>query len=172
VCSWKMLFFLSVHQDPLLIKWTLNTVKVAISYEIALHIAGPLTYQSMSRLPKHYQERIEREKRMLQMRCEQRLAEAVARGEESDSSGIERGGEEERDVGREEDSSTTDSGDTEGPEEGFDHENTEVRDSFSATIKEKLLTMRGNIYPISLSWHILGITTKHLNKTPFHKILN
>ncbi|KAF4525743.1 hypothetical protein B566_EDAN002003 [Ephemera danica] len=87
---------------------------------------GPLTYQSMSRLPKHYQERIERERRMLQARCEERLAAAAARGEESDSSGIERGGEEERDAGGEEDSSSTDSGDTEGPEEGFDHENTEL----------------------------------------------
>ncbi|XP_063243212.1 brefeldin A-inhibited guanine nucleotide-exchange protein 3 [Bacillus rossius redtenbacheri] len=69
---------------------------------------GPLTYQSMSRLPKPYRERIERERQLLA-----RQGDAG----DSDSSGIEQGDDHgPRPASR---CGSSSSGETEGPEEGF-----------------------------------------------------
>ncbi|XP_059476210.1 brefeldin A-inhibited guanine nucleotide-exchange protein 3 isoform X2 [Neocloeon triangulifer] len=75
---------------------------------------GPLTYQDMARLPKNYKERIEREKKMIKEAAAPRV---YVHGDESDSSGIERGADEERGATND-DCNSLSSGDTEGPEDG------------------------------------------------------
>ncbi|CAB3365009.1 Hypothetical predicted protein [Cloeon dipterum] len=75
---------------------------------------GPLTYQDMARLPKHYKERIEREKKLI---LDAAAPKMEAHGDESDSSGIERGADEEKGATND-DCNSLSSGDTEGPEDG------------------------------------------------------
>lgn len=85
--------------------------------------AGPLTYQDMARLPKQYKDRIEREKKLLQDAAAAPKAEG--HGDESDSSGIERGADEEKGAAHD-DCNSISSGDTEGPEDRSEHGSGEV----------------------------------------------
>jgi hypothetical protein len=83
--------------------------------------AGPLTYQDMAQLPKQYKERIEREKKLLQAAAPR----VEGHGDESDSSGIERGVDEEKGAAHD-DCNSISSGDTEGPEDRSEHGSGEV----------------------------------------------
>ncbi|XP_067003777.2 brefeldin A-inhibited guanine nucleotide-exchange protein 3 [Anabrus simplex] len=84
---------------------------------------GPLTYQSMLRLPKPYRDRIERERELMVSR------------DDSDSSGIEQGDDP---IPRPpSQAGSTSSGDTEGPEEGYTNEHTEVDEMISEAERER-----------------------------------
>lgn len=122
-----------------------------------ISVPGPLTYQSLARLPKNYQERIEKEREMLaelhgNESHDVEPMRSVASDVDTDSSGIERGADDEssfndstvdvvprskaRKGKRKKRTAPTDkkewgcesdsSGDTEGPEEGFENEDGEV----------------------------------------------
>lgn len=93
-----------------------------------VYFAGPLTYQSLLRLPKPYRDCIERE-----LMASRTGITGGGRDVESDSSsGIEQGDEPPPRVHRppsqcsDGSNASTDSGETEGPEEGFSSDHAQV----------------------------------------------
>lgn len=77
----------------------------------------------MAQLPKQYKDRIEREKQLLKDAAAAPKSEG--HGDESDSSGIERGVDEEKGAAHD-DCNSISSGDTEGPEDRSEHGSGEV----------------------------------------------
>ncbi|GLG94562.1 LOW QUALITY PROTEIN: uncharacterized protein GBIM_01757, partial [Gryllus bimaculatus] len=101
---------------------------------------GPLTYQSMLRLPKPYRDRIEHERKLLVSRSDPNgIVDSGKKsgggGDDSDSSGIEQGDDP---VPRPpSQSGSTTSGDTEGPEEGFNNDHVEMDELVAEVERER-----------------------------------